>query len=63
MSNEETNSLYLCTVFDYHVLHKWDTGGTPSQAMELQEMGVDGQGLEEVYFVGYHKSVGRWSWT
>ena len=63
MSNEEANSLYLCTVRDYHALHKWDAGGTPSQAMELQEMGVDGQGLEEVYFVGYHTSVGRWNWT
>ena len=63
MSDEEVNSLYLCTVRDYHVLHKWDTGGTPSQAMELQEMGVDGQGLEEVYFVGYHMLVGRWRWT
>ena len=47
MSNEETNSLYKCTVHEYHALHKWDTGGTPSQAMELQEMGVDGQGSRE----------------
>ena len=44
MSNEEVNSQYLCTVREYHALHKWDAGGTPSQAMELQEMGVDGQG-------------------
>ena len=35
MSNEEGNSLYKCTVHEYDVLHKWDTGGTPSQAMEL----------------------------
>jgi hypothetical protein len=35
MSNEEVNSLYLCTVHDYHALHKWDAGGTPLQAMEL----------------------------
>jgi hypothetical protein len=41
------NSLYLCSVHDYHALHKWDTGGTPSQGMELQEMGVDGQGIRE----------------
>ena len=47
MSNEETNSLYLCAVRDYHALHKWDAGGTPSQAMEIQEMGVDGQGSRE----------------
>ena len=47
MSNEEANSLYLCTVREYHALHKWDAGGTPSQAMELQEMGVDGQGSRE----------------
>ena len=47
MSNEEANSLYLCTVRDYHALHKWDAGGTPSQAMELQEMVVDGQDNRE----------------
>jgi hypothetical protein len=47
MSNEEANSLYLCTVRDYHALHKWDAGGTPSQAMELQEMVVDGHGSRE----------------
>ena len=47
MSNEEANSQYLCTVREYHALHKWDAGGTPSQAMELQEMGVDGQGSRE----------------
>ena len=33
MSNEESNSLYTCTVSD--------------QAMELQEMGVDGQDTEK----------------
>jgi hypothetical protein len=33
MSNEEETSLYLCTVRDYHVLHNWGTGGTPSQVM------------------------------
>jgi hypothetical protein len=47
MSNEEANSLHKCTVREYHALHKWDAGGTPSQAMELQEMGVDGQGSRE----------------
>jgi hypothetical protein len=47
MSNEEATSLYLCTVRDYHALHKWDAGGTPSQAMDLQEMGVDGQDIRE----------------
>ncbi len=47
MSNEETNSLYKCTVLEYHALHKWDAGDTPSQVMELQEMGVDGQGSRE----------------
>ena len=47
MSTEEANSLYKCTVRDFHALHKWDAGGTPSQAMELQEMGVDGQGNRE----------------
>ena len=47
MSNEESNSLYKYTVREYHVLHKWDGGGTPSQTMELQEMGVDGQDTEK----------------
>ena len=47
MSTEEDNSLYKCTVSEYHVLHKWDAGVTPSQAMELQEMDVDGQGSRE----------------
>ena len=47
MSNEEANSLHKCTVREYHALHKWDAGGTPSQGMELQEMIVDGQGSRE----------------
>ena len=47
MSNEEVMSLYNCTVPEYPVLNKWDTGGTPSQSMELQEMVVDGQGIRE----------------
>jgi len=47
MSNEEANSLYKCTVREYHVLHKWDAGGSPSQAMDVQEMGVDGQDNRE----------------
>ena len=62
MSTEEANSLYKCTVRDFHALHKWDAGGTPSQAMELQEMGVDGQGSREtggssadrIFFMKYH---------
>ena len=33
MSTEEANSLYKCTVRDFHALHKWDAGGTPSQVM------------------------------
>jgi hypothetical protein len=45
MSNEEANSLYKCTVCEYHVLHKRHAGGTPSQTMELKEMDVDGQGI------------------
>jgi hypothetical protein len=47
MSNEEVNSLYKYTVHEYHTFHKWDSGGTPSQAIELQEMDVDGQGSRE----------------
>ena len=44
MSNEKANSQYKYTVHEYHDLHKWDAGGKPCQAIELQEMGVDGQG-------------------
>ncbi len=40
MSNEEANSVYKCTVHEYHVSNKWDTGDTPSQTMELQEMDI-----------------------
>ncbi len=47
MSKEEANSQYKCTVREYHALHKWDTGGTPSQSMKIQEMDVDGQGIRE----------------
>ena len=47
MSNEEANSLYKYTVREYHALHKCDAGDSPSQTMDLQEMGVDGQGSRE----------------
>ena len=47
MDDQETNTLYKCTVHGYHVLYKWAEGGVPSQAMELQEMVVDGQGSTE----------------
>ena len=47
MSNQEANSQYKCTVREYHTLHKWDTGGTLSQSIDLQEMGVDGQDSRE----------------
>ena len=30
----------------FSALHKWAGGGVPSQAMELQEMGVDGQAAQ-----------------
>ncbi len=43
MSNEEANSLYKYTVSESDALYKWDAGDTPSQVMDLQEMGVDGQ--------------------
>ena len=47
MSEEEAATLFKCTVRGFHALHKWAGGGAPSQAMELQEMGVDGQGSTE----------------
>jgi hypothetical protein len=43
MDDQEPNSHYKCTVYGYHVFHKWSGGGVPSQSMDLQEMGVDGQ--------------------
>ena len=47
MPNEEANSQYKYTVREYHDFYKWDAGGTPAQAIDLQEMGVDGQGSRE----------------
>ncbi len=43
MSEEETATLFKCTVNGFHALHKWAGGGAPSQTIQLQEMGVDGQ--------------------
>jgi hypothetical protein len=43
MNEEEAATLFECTVRGFHSLHKWAGGGVPSQTMELQEMGVDGQ--------------------
>ena len=43
----EVATLFKCTVCGFHALYKWAGGGAPSQAMELQEMGVDGQGITE----------------
>jgi hypothetical protein len=39
MSNEEANSVYKCTVSEYHVSNKWDAGDTPVQTMELSTQG------------------------
>ena len=47
MCDEESNTLFKCTVCGFHVLHKWVEGGVPSQVKELQEMGEDGQGITE----------------
>ena len=47
MREDEVNTLFQCTVRGFHTLHKWAGGGVPSQAMELQEVGVDGQGSTE----------------
>jgi hypothetical protein len=61
MSNEEVNSLYKCNVREYHTLHKCDAGGSPSQVMDLQEMGVDGRKTGEstadrIFFMKYPMS-------
>ena len=59
MLNEEENTFFKCTVCGFHALHKWAGGGVPSQAMELQEMGVDGQHSTEpgkddkIFFMKY----------
>ena len=36
MREDEVNTIFKCTVFGFHVLHKWDGGGVPFQEMELQ---------------------------
>ncbi len=45
MCDEDENTLLKCTVCGFHTFHKWSGGVVPfpSLAMELQEMGVDGQ--------------------
>ena len=52
-------------------LHKWDAGGPPSQVIELQEMGVDGQGSREpggsnqdtIFFMKYPLSFLKYWYT
>ena len=41
--DQETNTLYKCTVQGYQDFNKWSGRGILSQTMEMQEMGVDGQ--------------------
>ena len=36
MRDEETNTLFKCTVFGLHVLHKWARGGVPFQSGQLE---------------------------
>ena len=43
LCEDEENTIIKCTVCGFHALHTWDGGGVPSQSMELQEVGVDGQ--------------------
>ena len=45
MSNEESNSLYKCTVCEYHELHKWDAGGTFKVNIEDEDGKVCGAEL------------------
>ncbi len=47
LREEETTTVFKCTVHGFHGLHKWAGGGAPSQVMEFQGMGVDGQGITE----------------
>ena len=60
--DQETNTLYECTVCKYHTLYNWWTGrGVPSEGIDLQEMGVDGQGstepgdsnVDKIFFMKY----------
>jgi len=46
---DEPVTLFKCTVVGFHcsTFHKWAGGGVPSQAMEIQEMGVDVQDRTE----------------
>ena len=55
-SAEEQDKTYLCTVIDYHALHKWDAkeGRAPGQAFEMVELGVDGKsGTGAKFFLAY----------
>ena len=41
MSEEETTTVFKCTVLGFHALHKWAGGGVPSQEMDLQCVSED----------------------
>ena len=56
MHNEEANTLFKCTVFGFHVLHKWTGGSVPSQAMELQEMMWQLRILFPLHFVVFEQT-------
>ncbi len=47
MSNEEANSLYLCTVRDYHALHSGMQVVHPLKQWSCRRWCVDGQGSRE----------------
>ena len=60
MSEDERKTKYLCTIRDFELIHKWDDGRPPTNAIQLQEMGEGGEGsLEhgdasgEIFWVPY----------
>lgn len=50
MSAEERATIYMCTVREHSLMHKWvnDSMRPPSEAWELQEMGPSGTGSLEL---------------
>ncbi|KAL1515242.1 hypothetical protein AB1Y20_001876 [Prymnesium parvum] len=47
MTEEEKETKYLCTIKRFEAIHMWPGNQPPSQAFELQEMGVTGTGSLE----------------
>ena len=47
MSAEERKTIFMCTMREFELIHKWEDGRAPSAAFQLQEMGKEGEGILE----------------